>query len=86
MARSIPPGYRFEPLGTQHDRASFISGIESLDRYFHQQAGQEARRRVASCFVLAEADGTVAGFYTLSATSIALTDRSCPAIRSFLPL
>jgi GNAT superfamily N-acetyltransferase len=74
MAKALAAGYSFEPLGDQHDRAAFSCGVDALDRYFRMQAGQEGRRRVASCFVLAAADGSVAGYYTLSATSIALLD------------
>jgi GNAT superfamily N-acetyltransferase len=66
--------YRIEPLGDRHDRAAFSSGVEALDRYFQAQASQDIRRRVASCFVLVNVDGSVAGYYTLSATSIALVD------------
>jgi GNAT superfamily N-acetyltransferase len=68
------PGYRVELLGDQHDRTAFSCGVEALDRYFRTQAGQDTRRRVASCFVLVAPDGSVAGYYTLSAASIALVD------------
>lgn len=62
--------YLIEPLG-KHDRASFSCGIESLDRYLQQQAGQDARKRVAAPFVLIEKSSSIiAGYYTLSATSI----------------
>ncbi len=71
---ALPSAYRFEPLRDQHNRAAFSCGVESLDRYFRTQAGQDSRKRVASCFVLAAKDGSVAGYYTLSATSIALVD------------
>ncbi len=67
--------YRIESLNAQHDRVAFSSGVEALDRYFRTQAGQDVRRRVASCFVLVEADGrSVAGYYTLSASSIVISD------------
>jgi hypothetical protein len=65
---------RVEPLNDAHDRAAFISGVEPLDRYLKTQAGQDARRRVSSCFVLTDDGTTPLGFYTLAATSIALTD------------
>ena len=68
----LAAGDRFEPLGDRHDRAAFSCGVDALDRYFRMQA--EGRKRVASCFVLAAADGSVAGYYTLSAASIALLD------------
>lgn len=66
---------RIEPLGEHHDRSAFASGVEPLDRYLRTQAGQDTRRRVASCFVLVEEGGTAPlGFYTLAATSIALAE------------
>jgi len=70
--------YRWEPLGAQHDGASFASGNDELDRYFREQAGQDQKCGVARPFVVVEiATGTVAGYYTLSATSVDL--RTLPA-------
>jgi len=59
---------RVEPLTSRHDRSSFSSGVEALDRYLHQQAGQDMRKRVACCYVLTRAPEPerVLGFYTLS--------------------
>jgi ribosomal protein S18 acetylase RimI-like enzyme len=69
------PARRIEPLSDRHDRESFASGIEPLDRYLRQQAGQDVRRRVASCFVLVSDDDRMPiGYYTLAATSIALSE------------
>lgn len=65
---------RVEALGAHHDRSSFASGAEPLDRYFRTQAGQEARKRVTAPFVLVLADGRIAGFYTLSATTIRMAE------------
>ena len=48
--------------------------MPALDRYLREQAGQDARRRVAAPFVATPDGATVLGFYTLSATSIELTD------------
>jgi GNAT superfamily N-acetyltransferase len=62
------PGYRVERFDKRHDREGFSCGIEPLDKYLKEQAGQDARRRVAAPFVL---KGTaVVGYYTLSALSI----------------
>jgi GNAT superfamily N-acetyltransferase len=64
-------GYRFEPLHRHHDRAAFSCGVEPLDRYFHQQVGQDRRRGLAVPYVLVEATtGDVAGYYTLSTFSV----------------
>ncbi len=67
-------GLRIEILGPQHDRSTFVSGVEPLDRYFRLQAGQEARKNIAAPFVLVLADGSVGGYYTLSATAVKLAE------------
>lgn len=65
---------RVEALGPQHDRSSFVSGAEALDRYLRSQAGQDARKNMAAPFVLVLPDGTIGGYYTLSATGVKLTE------------
>ena len=68
-------GLRAEALDDHHDRRAFESGVEALDRYFRSLAGQDTRRRVATCFVLIEGEtDRPVGYYTLAATGIALTD------------
>jgi ribosomal protein S18 acetylase RimI-like enzyme len=53
------------------ERAQFSCGIEPLDRYFHHQASQDARRKVAGVYVLREiATNKIAGYYTLSSFGI----------------
>lgn len=75
MAPPDESGVSIEPLASNHDRAAFSCGAEALDRYLRQQAGQDARKNVAASFVLVERGSPkVLGFYTLSATSIHLTD------------
>jgi GNAT superfamily N-acetyltransferase len=74
MAETAAP-FRIEALSSSHDRASFKSGIEPLDRYFASQVTQDIRRRIAACFVAVEQDsGAVVGYYTIAASSIPLTD------------
>jgi ribosomal protein S18 acetylase RimI-like enzyme len=66
--------FRIEQL-FDHDRSTFSSGIEPLDRYLRRQASQNVKRKGAVCTVATErATGRLAGYYTLSAASIALTD------------
>ena len=61
-------------LDTTHDRTTFNSGSEPLDRYLREQVTQDVRRRVAACFV-ALADGQrLAGYYTLASASLLLAD------------
>jgi ribosomal protein S18 acetylase RimI-like enzyme len=65
--------YLIEPLGKQHNRAAFYCGVDKLDKYFQEQAGQDARKYITAPFVLVEKNsGFVAGYYTLSSTSIKL--------------
>lgn len=74
------------PLDDGHDRAGFSCGVESLDRYFHTLAGQDARRRANGVFVLVDRGqpDRVLGYYTLCAT--ALTPGDIPeAARARLP-
>jgi GNAT superfamily N-acetyltransferase len=67
--------YRTEALSASHERSRFRSGVEELDRYLREQAGQDSRRQIASVFVAVDR-GTAAlhGFYTLSMASVLLGD------------
>lgn len=79
------PLFRLGPLSPHHNRDEFRSGVEPLDRYFRQQAGQDRRRDIAQIWVLEELDSNlVAGYYTLSAAEIEL-GRLPDALRKGLP-
>ena len=59
----------------KEDRSDFCCGSEPLDRYFKTQASQDVRRRVSVCYVaLEKATGRIAGFYTLSAADVPVSD------------
>lgn len=63
-------GYIVETLGA-HDRKTFDCGAVALDIYLRERAGQDAKRLIASCFVMVEhSTSAVAGYYTLSASSV----------------
>jgi ribosomal protein S18 acetylase RimI-like enzyme len=66
--------FRVAPLDAEHDRATFSSGAEPLDRYFQQQVTQDVRRRVTACFVALTSERRIAGYYTLAAASMLLND------------
>lgn len=67
--------FALERLGDEHDRTEFSCGEDALDRYFRTQVTQDVRRRVATCFVAVEAEtGVVAGFYTLAAAGVPVSD------------
>ena len=67
-------GFRIELLSSAHDRTGFSCGVEALDRYFRELVSQDMRRRVSNCFVALDPAGKIAGYYTLAATSLPLTE------------
>ena len=69
-------GFRIEALTSAHDRKSFSSGVEPLDRYLHDLATQDIKRRVSNCFVAIDDAGVIAGYYTFAAASFPLTELS----------
>jgi hypothetical protein len=70
-----PSPFRVEIMRDAHDRKTFRCGEDALDRYFHAQATQDIRRRIANCFVAVHAaTGRVAEYYTLSAASMPFVD------------
>jgi predicted GNAT family N-acyltransferase len=58
------------PLNTAHKKENFDCGILLLNQYLHMQAKQDVKRKLSACFILADADNIVKGYYTLSSTSI----------------
>lgn len=63
-------GYKIERLAKQ-DRSGFSCGQETLDRYLQHQAKQDEKRSIAVTYLLVEENTDfVAGYYTLSSTSI----------------
>jgi ribosomal protein S18 acetylase RimI-like enzyme len=70
----VTSGFRIEPLAA-HDRSAFSSGAPSLDRYLREQASQDVKRLMASCFVAIDtATIGLAGYYTLAAASVPATE------------
>lgn len=67
--------FRLEVLGSSHDRDGFACGVDALDSYFTRQATQDVRRRASTCYVAVEVKTRkVAGYYTLAAGGVPLTD------------
>jgi GNAT superfamily N-acetyltransferase len=70
-----PRSHKIELLGKKHDRVVFSCGINALDTYLQKRASQETKKKIATTFVMVEGlTSAVIGYYTLSATSILLTD------------
>ena len=69
--------FRIEALAPEHDRAGFTCGSDALEKYLRQQATQDMRRRTSACYVAVDArSDAIAGYYTLAAASVPLTDLS----------
>ena len=66
--------FQLAQLNTAHDRTTFNSGSESLNRYLQEQVFQDVRRRIAACFVALANGQRIAGYYTLASASILLAD------------
>lgn len=66
--------FRVELLGATHNRKAFSCGVPALDRYLHELATQDMRRRISNCFVAVDASGTIAAYYTFAASSFPLAD------------
>lgn len=78
--------YRIRGLDDQVETASFRGGEPALDQYLRRYANQDIRRGVARVFVATPTDqaSVVAGFYTLSAASVA-AEQLPDSLRKKLP-
>jgi ribosomal protein S18 acetylase RimI-like enzyme len=62
-------------LLSSHDRSSFCCGNDRIDKYFRETVSQDVKRNYVKCFAAVEVETErLAGFYTLSANGIPLTD------------
>jgi len=66
--------FTIEPLGAGIGRKDFASGVAPLDRYLHEFASQDIRRRISNCFVARDGAGKIAAYYTFAAGSVPLLD------------
>lgn len=63
-----------ELLDKKHNRNEFDCGQELLNNYLKNQAGQDIKRKLSACFVIAEKEtNNIQGYYTLSNNSIPLS-------------
>jgi GNAT superfamily N-acetyltransferase len=72
----VPAAFGVQPLGANHNRKGFTCGVPVLDRYLHELATQDIRRRISNCFVACDDTGAIAGYYTFAAASFPLSDLS----------
>lgn len=67
-----PDQWRVMLLNSAHNRAAFDCGVEEMNRYLQQQAGQNARQNVSRTYVAAtsSAPAEIGGYYTLTLRSV----------------
>jgi predicted GNAT family N-acyltransferase len=58
--------YKTESLSSSHKKKNFACGKTLLDNYLHIQAKQDMKRKLSVCFILADDQNNVQGYYTLS--------------------
>jgi predicted GNAT family N-acyltransferase len=59
-----------DALRSTHKKENFDCGKDLLSGYIQKQASQDVKRRLSACFILADEDNIVKGYYTLSSSSI----------------
>jgi predicted GNAT family N-acyltransferase len=63
-----------EKLASRHKKSEFNCGIEELDKYLHCQASQDVKRSLSTAYVLADQDGEIIGYFTLSANALIVSE------------
>lgn len=59
-----------ELLDGSHIKSDFDCGHEMLNTYLSRQAGQDVKRDLSACYVLADESKKVIAYYTLSGNSV----------------
>jgi ribosomal protein S18 acetylase RimI-like enzyme len=70
----VTKSFRIEALSSSHERKSFSCGVAPLDLYLQELATQDIDRRVRNCFVALDDANVIAGYYTLAATGLPLSE------------
>lgn len=81
---SFPSGWTLEPVRKTHPRRLFDCGEKAVNDWLRTKALQHQSKRLSATKVLVDADGGVAGFYTLATGQIDFGDLP-PAIARTLP-
>ena len=77
--------FAVELLSEAHERTTFRCGVPPLDDYFYARVTQDVRRRLTACYVAYEqSTRRLAGYYTLAASSVPLSELP-PDITKKLP-
>tara|TARA_B100001248_G_scaffold262669_1_gene260626 strand:- start:16986 stop:17504 length:519 start_codon:yes stop_codon:yes gene_type:complete len=79
----IPEEADIELLNKEHKRELFSCGVDALDIYLKQYARQNLKKHIAGTFVHALPDGTILGYYSLSAFAIDLHKAPAALLKGF---
>ena len=71
-------------LSSNHNRKNFSCGNAPLDNYLKTQVNQDLKRKLAACFIVADENKEVRGYYTLSNASIPV-DEAPESVKSKMP-
>lgn len=73
---SRPSDWIVEPLLPHHEREAFECGVESLNVFLRQQAGQNAKKDFSRTFVAIPEAGSpdIIGYYTLAMSSLSFEE------------
>lgn len=66
--------YTLSVLAPTHEVGAFASGDDDIDRYLHEQAGNEQALGLCQVYVMADEAGRVSAYGTLSPLSIRIDD------------
>ena len=67
-------GYSISLLNSTHKKENFRCERDSLDDYIKKQAKQDVKRLISVCYVLADDENVVKGYFTLSAAAVPRED------------
>ena len=67
---NLPAGLSLELLDRKHRRRKFASGHPSVDEWLAHKALAAMKKHTSTTRVLARADATVAGYYSLASTAL----------------
>jgi len=80
----LPTGLQLEALSKRHRRKAFRSGQPLVDRWLAAQALQNQSKHLSVTKVLADAEGNLAGYYSLASGQVDFSDLP-PTIAKQLP-
>ena len=71
---AFPEGFQLEPLQRRHPRKRFHCGEPAVDDWLKTKALQHQQKHLSATKVLLDADGNIAGYYTLATGQVDFSD------------